>query len=654
MRFRQIHLDFHTSETIPGIGAAFSRQQFQDMLRRGHVDSITVFSKCHHGWHYHPTAVGRQHPHLGFDLLGEQIAAAHAIGVRTPVYLSAGLDEQSYWAHPEWARREADGAVPWVGRNDRAGYHVLCLNTPYLDLLAAEVTEAAARYDADGIFLDIVSPRACWCNRCVQERMREGDPRDAAVIARQARRTYLRYAARMRAAVDAAKPGLPLFHNGGHIARGDREIATQNTHLELESLPTGGWGYDHFPLSAAYARTLGLPFLGMTGRFHESWGEFGGYKHPNALRYEAAVCAAHGACMSIGDQLHPDGRMDPATYAIVGAAYAELERKEPWLTGVRSLAEVALLSCESIGVGDPAQHGHGNLIDEGAARVLNEGHVCYDVVDRAGDWSRYRVLVLPDAVRCDDELAARLRAWVAGGGRLLATGASGLAVGRDEQLFDLGARDGGVSAFDPEYVVPGFPLPPWEDGTAFLVYGAGRVLQPTGEVLARRDEPYFNRDLLHFCSHRHTPNARKDGGAAITRGAHGTWIAHAAFTIYAQRGQQAVRDLVLHCLRRELGGDQVRSGLPAVGRCTLMRQDAERRDVLHLLYAAPSKRGQGIEVIEDLVPLHAVEVAVRRAARPSRVSLAPEGGELPFAWEDGRVRFTVPIVHPHAMVVLAD
>ena len=32
-----------------------------------------------------------------------------------------------------------------------------------------------------------------------------------------------------------------------------------NTHLELESLPTGGWGYDHFPLSARYAQTLGMP-----------------------------------------------------------------------------------------------------------------------------------------------------------------------------------------------------------------------------------------------------------------------------------------------------------------------------------------------------------------------------------------------------------
>ena len=55
MRFRQVHLDFHTSENIAGIGSKFSKEQFQKALKAGHVDSITVFSKCHHGWAYHPS-----------------------------------------------------------------------------------------------------------------------------------------------------------------------------------------------------------------------------------------------------------------------------------------------------------------------------------------------------------------------------------------------------------------------------------------------------------------------------------------------------------------------------------------------------------------------------------------------------------------------
>jgi hypothetical protein len=33
------------------------------------------------------------------------------------------------------------------------------------------------------------------------------------------------------------------------VPKGSHAFLKWNSHLELESLPTGGWGYDHFPLS---------------------------------------------------------------------------------------------------------------------------------------------------------------------------------------------------------------------------------------------------------------------------------------------------------------------------------------------------------------------------------------------------------------------
>ena len=70
MRFRQVHLDFHTSEHIEDIGKKFDKKQFQTALKKGHINSITLFSKCHHGWAYHPSKANEIHPHLDFDLLG--------------------------------------------------------------------------------------------------------------------------------------------------------------------------------------------------------------------------------------------------------------------------------------------------------------------------------------------------------------------------------------------------------------------------------------------------------------------------------------------------------------------------------------------------------------------------------------------------------
>jgi hypothetical protein len=88
LRYRQIHLDFHTSEHIPGVGAAFDADTFVSTLKKAHVDSITVFAKCHHGWSYYPTKVGAPHPNLARpDLLGDMVTALRAFDI---IYVMTG------------------------------------------------------------------------------------------------------------------------------------------------------------------------------------------------------------------------------------------------------------------------------------------------------------------------------------------------------------------------------------------------------------------------------------------------------------------------------------------------------------------------------------------------------------------------------------
>ena len=141
LTFRQIHLDFHTSEAIEGIGADFDPHHWQETLKEARVDSITCFAKCHHGWSYHPTKVGKQHPHLGFDLLRAQFDSAKKIGVRVPVYLSAGFDNVASAEHPEWRETDKDGR--FLG-SDKVGFHTLCFNSPYLDYLCDQIREYAS------------------------------------------------------------------------------------------------------------------------------------------------------------------------------------------------------------------------------------------------------------------------------------------------------------------------------------------------------------------------------------------------------------------------------------------------------------------------------------------------------------------------------
>ena len=655
MNYRQVHLDFHTSEKIEGIGKNFNKKEFQQALIKGHVNSITLFAKCHHGWAYFPSETNEMHPNLDFDLLRAQIEAAHEIGVRTPVYLSAGMDEKTVRKHPEWLRENYDNSMGSGVSFETAWYHPLCMNSPYLDYLLAQIKEVCEKYDADGIFLDIVGVNPCWCPNCMKELYANGkSPTDYAAVLELAEKTYKNYVDKVRETIDSVKPGLPVFHNGGHIRHGRRDLAYANTHLELESLPTGGWGYDHFPVSAAYARTIGMEYLGMTGKFHTSWGEFGGFKHPNALRYETSLSIANGAGCSIGDQLHPDGKMDMATYELIGKAYEELEKKEEYLVGSENIADIGVISTEAVDnyyVDSDIPKGFSTTIgasNSGAARILLEGNYLFNFIDLEEDFSKYKLIIMPDSEVCDEFISEKLKKYVAGGGKILASGRSAID-NNGNFAVDFGCEFDGENEYQPSYIRPCFDTRSLSS-SAYVVYSKGyKVKNVSGRALANCENPYFNRTAEHFCSHKHTPNNKEDHFPSVIQGKDGIYIAFDIFSEYAQKGSITVKEIVCELIDRLVTDKSVITNLPAQGVVTLTKQN--NRKIVHLLYASPVKRGNGIEVIEDIIPIQNTEVSVL-AGKPQKVYLAPQKEEINFTYENGYVKIVVDNFECHQMIVI--
>jgi len=636
---------------IENIGEKFNKEQFQAALKKGCVNSVTLFAKCHHGWSYHPTKTNEMHPHLNFDLLGAQIEAAHEIGVKTPVYISAGLDEKTARRHREWLVRNKDESTMWAKDFTEAGYHKLCMSSPYLDYLIEQIEEVCKNYDADGIFLDIVGVQPCYCQSCIAERTAMGmDPYDEKAVLEHAEMVYKRYAEKTRAAVDKYKKGLPLFHNGGHIRQGRRDLAHYNTHLEIESLPTGGWGYDHFPFSARYCQGLDIEYLGMTGKFHSSWGEFGGFKHPNALRYEVSLAAANGAKCSIGDQLAPNGEMDMVTYDLIGRAYSELKEKEPWLDNVTAVADIAVIAPEAYS--RELSTGQMTQVDDsgsGVSRILLEGKYLFDVADFETDLDKYKVVILPDVIRADEKFAMKLKQFCQNGGKILATGKSALYEDKNEFCLDLGAEWIKESPYRPDYFRPSVKIDGMGD-TGYVMYGSGERVRCIGTELGARENPYFNRSYKHFCSHQHTPNSGEYGGAGMTEGQDGIYIAWDIFNDYAVSGEIHLKQITVFALDRLLGERKTLiTNLPAQGVATLMEQNS--RQICHLLYASPVKRGNGVEIIEDILPVYDVSVSIRTDKNISRVYLAPQMEEIPFTYENGRVTAQIKKLECHQMAV---
>lgn len=84
---RCVHIDFHTSEYITGVGADFDAEEFKKNIRRAEVDSVTLFAKCHHGCFYYQDTAFFKHPYLCGSLLDEQVQACKEMGVSAKIYI---------------------------------------------------------------------------------------------------------------------------------------------------------------------------------------------------------------------------------------------------------------------------------------------------------------------------------------------------------------------------------------------------------------------------------------------------------------------------------------------------------------------------------------------------------------------------------------
>ncbi len=653
LRFRQIHLDFHTSPLITPIAEEFDPAYFAKTLVDAGVDSITCFSRCHHGMIYHDTQFEARHPGLSRNLLAEQIEACHKHNINVPIYITVGLDEFQATRHPEWQERDVDGVLG-CRTALQACWQKLCLNSPYVDYVAAQTREVLENFDGDGIFFDIISQGECLCQYCLAGMQDAGlDPALPEHRRQYSGQVLSQLRARLTETVRAVKKESPLFYNSGHVGPHFRDEMDNFTHLELESLPSGGWGYDHFPLTVRYARNLDVDVLGMTGKFHKSWADFGGFKNPAAMEYECFSALAEGARCSVGDQLHPRGKLDAATYDLIGPVYRSMTAKEPWCVGAKAVTEIALFTPEAIGKQD-------SQVDSsalGALRMLLEGHHQFDVVDAVNDWSQYKVLILPDKISLDEGLQQKVQDYLQAGGALIASGRS-CTDRQTESQFVLDAIPAtllGEAPFSPDYIVPCDALAAGIPKSPQIMYERAVAVVPAAdaEILADVCQPYFNRTWEHFCSHAQTPPDRKADYPAVVRHGNVIHFAHPIFSMYAKHGFRTCRQLVLNALNLLLPEPLVTTEGPSTARITLLRQEAEKRHVLHVLHYIPERRCATVPQVEECIPLFNIRVGVQTAT-PKSVYLAPTRESIPYEIADGRIWITIPEVSGHAMVVLEE
>ncbi|MFI3169493.1 MAG: hypothetical protein R3Y06_06110 [Faecalibacterium sp.] len=649
---RQVHLDFHTSEKIADVATHFDKTQFQQAIQLANLNSITIFGKCHHGYCYYPTQVGTQHPTMpqGMDLAGQMMDACHEIGVRAPFYITLGWSALDAIEHPEWVVRDVEGnmcganydvnAKPTDPKPQYSWQHLCCAGG-YRDYLYRMTEEVCQRYDTlDGLFYDIVFVYdTCHCAHCKETMLAKGydcnNEADAKKSLAEERSITLNG---IKDILKKYHPDATIFFNSGGAEVHKPEWHSLSTHYELEDLPTSWGGYDKMPMRAKYFGGKGKPYLGMTGKFHVAWGEFGGYKLPEALKYECASMLTWGARISVGDQLHPLGMMDLPTYQNIGEAYRYVAQIEQFCFDVTETSKLGVII-------DTAKETYNST-----AKLLLDCHLDFDIIRTSDKVVDFEVIIVEENMPLNEEWAAAINVHIAQGGKLLMLGGSCLNAEGTAFAIDLPLTYQGISDYHDDYLEVSPAIAKDMITSPIYCYSAAHVVNGEGVSLAKIRAPYFNRTYNSYCSHANAPYGLEQEAypAAIQTG-NVIYLAHEIATMYHDYGSAYHRRYFENIVNLLYPQRNVTVALPAAARLRFVEQPQEKRYILHLLFALPMQR-EHVCVLEDFPTLRQVPVTARVEKPIKQVILQPQNLAIDFIQEQDEVRFTVPEVTMHQLI----
>ncbi len=644
---RSIHFDFHTMPGITEIGSRFDAEAFAKTLADMKVDYINFFAKCNVGYTYYPSDVGVNYPGLKVDMLGGVVDACHKRGIGVSAYINSGLDHEQFIRHRDWCRVNAKGQIFETDKLDDF-FRMGCMFTGYRQYLLALVDEVLEKYPVDGIFLDCLLATPCYGSECIEGMQKLGlDISDNEVVTEYARRGIYEFLDDVEALVRKRGKDIRLFYNGVSYKR-------EPSWLEMEILPTGGWGYDFLPTAIRYSRTLGKGFLLQTGRFHKGWGDFGGLRPEHSLLNDCYTGIAHGAGVGIGDHLHPSGEITPQVAQLMKSVFEKTSKLDPWTENAQAVTEIAVV--------EPAMHRFQEMFAprkdamtpsvRGASRMLSELKAQFDVCDSESDLSGYSLLVLPDHVEMDPLLEGKIRAHLANGGAVLSSGWS--CIDPDNKRFLFNEYK---ATFDGDEEFPGsFFAEECQSLSPLSIYNSGikMTAQPGCEVLANTHDPYFELgkwDHIHRYAYS-PPRLTASGKAAAIRCGNVAHIAFPVFEGYFDHAPAHYKALVKRCLDLLLPRPLVRAeGFPSFGQITVT--SIAEGLVTHLLAYAPEQRGASAQIVEDPITVCNARIAVRVDSRKvARVYTAPDREALQFGVTDGYIEIGVPRMSGYAAVVL--
>ena len=656
--WRKVHLDFHNSKHVSKIGADFNADQWGDQLVSGNVDGIVVFAKDMHGLSYYPSEIGPVHPGLSFDMLDQQVKTCRERDIEVYAYYCTTWDHYLFDTYPEWRVLMRDGTDFGPADGNPPGWTALCLaNQNFVDLMANQVAEFLSKYELDGVWLDMTEPNVpeCYCSECIKQIKAEGnDPFDKEVQRAHKNKIFLNFHHRMTELVHTVRPGAQIdFNDIGLSNISERAESLDN--IDVEALPTDPhWGYFYAPAQIRYNRNFGVPVYGMTGRFVSSWADFGGLKLPQQLDVELASLVANAARCDVGDQMLPNGILDPAVYHVIGKSFGRIKQLEPWLNQAAPVTEAALM------ISDIPLDFMRHPYIYGIAKLMIESHLQFDLVEPGQEWERYNLLVLPDEFKPNKKIIDRLHKYIEAGGSVIVSHHAGLiADTKQTWLEQYGFKYNDDSPFIPAYLVTEDGFIEDMPGYAYALYnGASQwEVQDPGQSLLKLGEPLFNRSGDHYTSHKYWPFDHLTKYSTLALSDKVGLIGFPIGSTYYDKGYWIYRSAFEKLLDNVLPSRLVETNAPLSTEVTVTYQTAseelnrKERYMVHIVnWSATRKAPPHSEMFEDPIALTDIKIKLNIPLQNVTVKTAVSGIILQHRSTGDGIEVTIPRILIHEIV----
>lgn len=595
---KMLFCDWHMPNFLPEVRIEYD--EYLEQIKKTGAETLIFQVKTAHGAAFAPTDIGITNATMHGDLFGEICHRAKAAGLEFIAYYNMVLSWELHRLHPEWEQ---------IGRDKEPLrmflYPCFCMsNEAFRDNVSAHMAEVTARYPIDGWFLDLqyFSPDGCFCPACAEKfSTRFGYPLepDGFTTAQwvdlysyqvDTREQFIHFA---QDRCNAEKTGLSWSWNGSGSRAGISGTLHEGAdYISTEAHPPGYLSAD---LATRYCQGLGKQFTLFMPESQGSWGDWT-VTTPETIKGLSAVALAHGGSLNINHVPYPcgdyGGKVPSVVWDTIKDTFDFVARCEPYSLDKRPVHSVAVVHSASSqkllrAMAHAEDYSHlreeAGRNEQALAQLLIETHAQWEIrPDHISleEMQQYELLILPYLPHIPEEFARRLRAYVEGGGTLMANYHTSLfdAEGQMQDNFTLadlfGADYRGTSKYSVCYLdrldkalgdLPDMPLLIKDEASGRmnpLNHALHTRLQPGAVALAGIVDPPIESDFEtgHFVYHDHAPPAYRTDypGVVLNRVGRGQviYLPVPFFAGYATKCSPFLKQLFRALMQQVLGVSQ--------------------------------------------------------------------------------------------------